>query len=76
MAIFSFQAVWNDFLAPLIYLHDQSKYTVTLGLNFFRSSYDIRWALPDGCLAGHDAAGDFSSSWRNGCSSRVSNSLV
>jgi len=43
VAIFSFQAVWNDFLAPLIYLHDQTKYTVTLGLNFFRSSYDVRW---------------------------------
>ena len=28
----------------MIYLHDQSKYTVSLGLNFFRSSYDIRWA--------------------------------
>jgi multiple sugar transport system permease protein len=43
VAIFTFQATWNDFLAPLIYLHDQSKYTISLGLNFFRSSYDIRW---------------------------------
>jgi ABC-type glycerol-3-phosphate transport system permease component len=44
VAIFSFQASWNDFLAPLIYLHDQSKYTVALGLSFFRSSYDVQWA--------------------------------
>ena len=44
VAIFSFQAAWNDFLPPLIYLHDQSKYTISLGLNFFRSSYDVRWA--------------------------------
>lgn len=44
VAIFSFQAAWNDFLPPLIYLHDQSKYTISLGLNFFRGSYDIRWA--------------------------------
>lgn len=44
VAIFTFQAVWNDFLPPLIYLHDQSKYTISLGLNFFRSSYDVRWA--------------------------------
>jgi ABC-type glycerol-3-phosphate transport system permease component len=44
VAIFTFQAVWNDFLAPLIFLHDQSKYTLTLGLSFFRSSYDINWA--------------------------------
>ena len=44
VAIFTFQATWNDFLPPLIYLHDQSKYTVSLGLSFFRSSYDIRWS--------------------------------
>jgi ABC-type glycerol-3-phosphate transport system permease component len=44
VAIFTFQASWNDFLTPLIYLHDQSKYTISLGLSFFRSSYDVRWA--------------------------------
>jgi multiple sugar transport system permease protein len=44
VAIFSFQAAWNDFLPPLIYLHDQSKYTVSLGLSFFRGSYEVRWA--------------------------------
>ena len=44
VAIFTFQASWNDFLGPLIYLHDQSRYTVTLGLNFFRSTYDVNWA--------------------------------
>jgi multiple sugar transport system permease protein len=44
VAIFTFQATWNDFLAPLIYLHDQTKYTVSLGLSFFRSNYDVRWA--------------------------------
>jgi multiple sugar transport system permease protein len=44
VAVFSFQAAWNDFLAPLIYLHDQAKYTISLGLSFFRSSYDVRWA--------------------------------
>ncbi len=44
VAIFSFQAAWNDFLTPLIYLHTRSLYTVTLGLDFFRSSYDVNWA--------------------------------
>jgi multiple sugar transport system permease protein len=44
VAIFTFQAAWNDFLPPLIYLHDQSKYTISLGLSFFRSNYDIRWS--------------------------------
>jgi multiple sugar transport system permease protein len=42
--IFTFQATWNDFLQPLIYLQDQSRYTLTLGLNFFRSSYSVNWA--------------------------------
>ena len=44
VAIFTFQEAWRDFLPPLIYLHDQTKYTVSLGLSFFRSNYDIRWS--------------------------------
>ena len=43
IAIFNFQGVWNDFLPPLIFLHDHSKFTISLGLNFFRSSYDVHW---------------------------------
>ena len=45
VAVFTFQASWNDFLAPLIYLNKQSLYTVTLGLGFFRSTYTVQWAL-------------------------------
>jgi ABC-type glycerol-3-phosphate transport system permease component len=44
VAVFGFQAAWTDFLQPLIYLHDQTKYTISLGLSFFRSSYDVRWS--------------------------------
>ncbi len=44
VAIFTFQASWNDFLAPLIFLHDQKKYTLMLGLSFFRGSYEVNWA--------------------------------
>jgi len=44
VVVFTFQGVWNDFLAPLIYLHDQALYTVTLGLSFFRSTYTVNWA--------------------------------
>lgn len=44
VAIFSFQAAWNDFLAPLIYLQRPELYTVTLGLQFFRSTYTTNWA--------------------------------
>lgn len=43
-AIFTFQYAWNDFMGPLIYLHRQQLYTITLGLHFFRSTYTIRWA--------------------------------
>ena len=44
VVIFTFQATWNDFLQPLIYLQDQSRYTLTLGLNFFRGSFRVNWA--------------------------------
>jgi multiple sugar transport system permease protein len=35
IGIFSFQGYWNDFLAPLIFLTDMQKYTMTLGMFFF-----------------------------------------
>lgn len=44
VTIFTFQNAWNDFLAPLIFLHDQRKYTLMLGLSFFRGSYEVNWA--------------------------------
>ncbi len=44
VAIFTFQSTWNDFLGPLIYLNDQSRYTISLGLSFFRSTYQVNWA--------------------------------
>ncbi len=44
VVIFTFQAAWNDFLAPLIFLHDQRKYTIMLGLSFFRGAYEVNWA--------------------------------
>jgi len=44
VAIFTFQGAWNDFLAPLIFLHDQSLYTLQLGLSLFRGAYNVQWA--------------------------------
>lgn len=35
VGIFTFQGFWNNFLTPLIYLNDMSKYTMTLGMFFF-----------------------------------------
>ncbi len=37
VALLSFLGAWNDFLGPLIYLHDERFYTVTLGLQSFIS---------------------------------------
>ncbi|EAR51786.1 putative sugar uptake ABC transporter permease protein [Oceanicola granulosus HTCC2516] len=33
---FQFMNAWNDYLGPLIFLNDQSKYTLTLGLSMFK----------------------------------------
>lgn len=35
-AIFTFINAWNDFMGPLIYLNEPSKYTVSLGMMMFR----------------------------------------
>jgi ABC-type glycerol-3-phosphate transport system permease component len=59
VAIFTFQSTWNDFLAPLIYLHDQTKYTVSPATPR-RASAPIRegielvgFAVPTGIEARH-----------------------
>ncbi len=43
VAIFSFISVWNDFLGPLIYLSDDSKFTLALGLASFKGIYNAQW---------------------------------
>jgi len=37
-AVFTFIWTWNDFLGPLVYLTDQTKYTVPVALNAFMDS--------------------------------------
>lgn len=44
VSVFTFVDTWNDFLGPLIYLSDQSQYTLPLGLNFFRDVHNTQWA--------------------------------
>lgn len=39
VGLFSFLGAWNDYLQPLIYLADQGKYTLSLGLAMFRTQY-------------------------------------
>jgi multiple sugar transport system permease protein len=38
---------WNDFLGPLLFLQDSSKYTLSVGLTFFssQSSHDVSFNL-------------------------------
>ncbi|TCJ16899.1 carbohydrate ABC transporter permease [Rubrobacter taiwanensis] len=45
VAIFAAVTAWNDFLGPLIYLQDESMYTLAIGLQFFRSLYDVEFNL-------------------------------
>ena len=43
--VFTFLDVWGDFLGPLIYLNDEAKYTISLGLALFRGRFFTYWNL-------------------------------
>lgn len=45
VAIFSFLYHWNDFMGPLIYLTSNEKYTLSLGLNYFKDEYTTQTEL-------------------------------
>ncbi|HNX61856.1 MAG TPA: carbohydrate ABC transporter permease [Candidatus Limiplasma sp.] len=45
LLIFSFIKVWNDYLAPLIYLQTPGKRTVQLGLSLFYSQYSMEYGV-------------------------------
>jgi multiple sugar transport system permease protein len=46
VALFTFMAVWNDFLGPLVYLQSPDQYTLALGLQAFQSSHGgTQWNL-------------------------------
>ena len=45
VAILTFMFSWNDFLGPLIYLSDQEKGTLALGLGMFVGQYVTEWSL-------------------------------
>jgi multiple sugar transport system permease protein len=42
-AVFQFVWAWTDFMNPLIYLGDSSKYTLSLGLYSFFSQHGVAW---------------------------------
>ena len=43
IAINSFNAAWNDFLGPLLYIQDQEKYTLQIGLQVFQNRATTQW---------------------------------
>lgn len=45
VALFTFIGSWNDFLGPLIYLNDDTKYTLSLGLQQFVSQHGAEWSM-------------------------------
>jgi multiple sugar transport system permease protein len=45
VAIFAAVAAWNEFLLPLLYLHDDSKYPLAVGLAFFTGEHDVAYNL-------------------------------
>jgi multiple sugar transport system permease protein len=42
IAVFTFQGVWNDYFGPLIFLTSQDKYTLALGITFFKGLYSTQ----------------------------------
>lgn len=45
VGLFAFMGFWNDFQGPLVYLNDQKKYTVALGLSQFSGMLTSEWQL-------------------------------
>ncbi|MDF3039392.1 MAG: binding-protein-dependent transport system inner rane component [Thermomicrobiales bacterium] len=45
ISIFAGLHAWNDFIGPLIFLLDDSKYTLALGLTFFQSQRELQFSL-------------------------------
>lgn len=45
IAILTFKDTWNDFLNPLLYLSEPSKYTVSVGLAYFNGQFDVKLNL-------------------------------
>lgn len=43
VAIFSFNGAWNDLLGPLLYINDESMYTLQIGLQTFKGTVQTQW---------------------------------
>ncbi len=45
LVIFQFMGIWNDYLAPLIFLNDDKLRTLQLGLRYFQAEHSTSYAL-------------------------------
>ncbi|MCC6442842.1 MAG: carbohydrate ABC transporter permease [Armatimonadetes bacterium] len=45
IALFSFMGAWMDFMGPLVYLNDDSMYTLAIGLTAFMGRHSQQWNL-------------------------------
>jgi ABC-type glycerol-3-phosphate transport system permease component len=45
VGIFTFQASWNEFMRPLIYLQTKERWTVSIALRAFQGEFDTEWNL-------------------------------
>lgn len=45
VALFTFDGAWNDYVGPLLYLKDESLYTLQVGLKFFQNGTTTPWQL-------------------------------
>jgi len=47
VAIFTFLASWNDFMGPFLYINDQDKFTLSLGMKYLISGYSVfgQWQI-------------------------------
>jgi multiple sugar transport system permease protein len=54
VALFQFLHSWNDYFGPLIYLNDQAKYTIALGIANMQSAYgfsNFAWIMAATCMS-------------------------
>ena len=45
VAIYTFNAAWSDYLAPLIYISSKDRMTLSLGLQQFLNEFTVDWTL-------------------------------
>lgn len=45
LGVFTLMNTWNDYMGPLIYLSSPEKYTMTLGIAYFKGVYTTQWNL-------------------------------